>query len=73
VGPQKKKGRRRPLTWEKFVDVSQDDERLQKALVSLCVNGYLENSLLVDTFKKIASEIGEKQQESFEYFKSLLV
>jgi hypothetical protein len=58
---------------EGVADVSRDDERLRKALVSLCVNGYLEKSLLVDKFKKIASETCEEQQESFKYFKSLLV
>jgi hypothetical protein len=53
--------------------ISQDDdERLRKALVSLCLNGYMEHNKLRPRFKKIASETCEEQGESFEYFESLL-
>jgi len=48
-----------------------DNERLQKALVSLC-RGYVTNTSLRKKFEDIASEICEEQGKSIEYFQSLL-
>jgi len=50
-----------------------DNERLRKALVSLCRDGYMGNIWLRPEFKKIAAEICKQQGKSFKYFKSLLV
>jgi hypothetical protein len=58
---------------EGVVGISEDDERLRKMLVSMCLNGYMKHYKLADEFKKIASETCEEQGKSFEYFKSILV
>ena len=50
-----------------------DNERLRKALVSLCRDGYMKHYRLKPEFKKIASKICKEQGKSFKYFKSLLV
>ena len=47
-----------------------DNERLRKALVSLCRDGYMKHYRLKPEFKKIASKICKEQGKSF---KSLLV
>ena len=47
-----------------------DNERLRKALVSLCRDGYMKDYSLKPEFKKIASKICKEQGKSF---KSLLV
>ncbi|CAL4897619.1 unnamed protein product [Urochloa decumbens] len=51
-----------------------DNERLQKALVSLCRDGYMgKNSRLKPQFEKIASKICKEQGRSLKYLKSFLV
>jgi len=51
-----------------------DNERLRKALVSLCRDGYMGMfSSFGLKFAEIASKVCEEQGKSFKYFKSLLV
>jgi len=50
-----------------------DNQRLRKALVSLCKDGYMEDDSLGPKFKEIASKICRRQGKTFKYLKSLLV
>lgn len=55
-------------------DGCRNNERLRKALVSLCQDALMDNLCrLRPKFERIASEICKKQGKSFKYFKSLLV
>ncbi|CAN6348579.1 unnamed protein product [Urochloa humidicola] len=58
---------------EYVLEGNMDNERLRKALVSLCRGGYMKGYGLHPEFKEIASEICKEQKKSFKYFKSLLV